>query len=111
MNEYLFEDRDERSLERIADSADCDVLVFGHTHIPWTRMIRNVLFINAGSAGKPKDGNPQACWVMVSLEKNHPPRVEFHRVSYDVARTATAICRTGHLSDHYARDLETGGTL
>ena len=32
INEYLFEDRDPASLERIATGADCDVLLFGHTH-------------------------------------------------------------------------------
>ena len=34
MNEYLFEDRDARSLERIAAGADCDILIFGHTSSP-----------------------------------------------------------------------------
>ena len=39
MNEYLFEDRDPRSLARIAQGAEADVLVFGHTHKPWVREI------------------------------------------------------------------------
>jgi putative phosphoesterase len=60
MNEYLFADRDPRSLERIARGADCDVLVFGHTHRPWVRAIAGVLMINEGSVGKPKDGDPRA---------------------------------------------------
>jgi putative phosphoesterase len=37
MNEYLFADRGPRSLARIAQGADADVLVFGHTHKPWVR--------------------------------------------------------------------------
>jgi predicted phosphodiesterase len=32
VNEYLFEDKPARTFERIAADADCDVLVFGHTH-------------------------------------------------------------------------------
>ncbi len=32
VNEYLFEDKPARTFERIAALADCDVLVFGHTH-------------------------------------------------------------------------------
>jgi predicted phosphodiesterase len=35
VNEYLLEDRPSRSFERIAQLADCDVLLFGHTHKPW----------------------------------------------------------------------------
>lgn len=30
-----FEDREPKLLARIARSADCDVLLFGHTHVPW----------------------------------------------------------------------------
>ncbi len=108
MNEYLFEDRDPRSLERIAQGDDCDVLVFGHTHKPWTREIAGVRFVNAGSAGKPKDGDPRACWVLLSVAEGGPVTVEYRRVAYDVAAEAAAI-RAAGLPDHFARDLETGG--
>jgi putative phosphoesterase len=109
MNEYLFEDRDPASLARIARQADCDVLVFGHTHQPWTREIEGVRFVNAGSAGKPKDGNPRACWVVLTVEAGAPVAVAFRRVPYDVASMAAAIRAEPGLSDHFARDLETGG--
>jgi putative phosphoesterase len=109
MNEYLFEDRDRRSLERIAQIADCDVLVFGHTHKPWVREISGVLFVNAGSAGKPKDGDPRAAWVLVTTNPGESPIVEIRRVEYDVASMAAAIREADGLPDHYARDIETGG--
>jgi putative phosphoesterase len=48
VNEYLFEDKPARTFERIAAQADCDVLVFGHTHKPWVREHRGVLFVNCG---------------------------------------------------------------
>ena len=67
MNEYLFEDRDPRSLARIAQGAETDVLVFGHTHKPWVREIEGVLFINDGSVGKPKDGDPRAAWALLTV--------------------------------------------
>ena len=40
------------------------MLVFGHTHKPWVRTIENVLFVNDGSVGKPKDGDPRAAWAL-----------------------------------------------
>jgi putative phosphoesterase len=46
VNEYLFEDKPARTFERIAAGADCDVLVFGHTHKPWVREYGDVLFVN-----------------------------------------------------------------
>lgn len=110
MNEYLFEDRDERSLERIAAGADCDVLVFGHTHVPWSRTIGEVLFVNAGSAGKPKDGDPRACWVSLTLTAGREPDVTYHRVPYDIEAMADAIREADGLPDQFARDLETAGS-
>ncbi|MDP9363675.1 MAG: metallophosphatase family protein [Chloroflexota bacterium] len=110
MNEYLFEDRDPRSLARIARGADCDVLVFGHTHKPWVREIEGVLFVNAGSAGKPKDGDPRAAWACLDLAAGLPPAVAIERVPYDVGAMAAAIRAAAGLPNHFARDLETGGT-
>src|SRR6266498_1736086 len=43
VNEYLFEDKPARTFERIAALADCDVLVFGHTHKPWVHTYGGVL--------------------------------------------------------------------
>ena len=109
MNEYLFEDRDPRSLARIAQGADADVLVFGHTHKPWVREIEGVLFVNDGSVGKPKDGDPRAAWALLTVEQGQPVQVEICRVPYDVASMAAAIRVADGLPDHFAADIETGG--
>jgi putative phosphoesterase len=109
MNEYLFEDRDPRSLARIAQSAETDVLIFGHTHKPWVRAIEGVLFVNDGSVGKPKDGDPRAAWALLTVEQVRPVQVEIRRVHYDVASMATAIRGAEGLPDEFARDIETGG--
>ena len=109
MNEYLFADRDPRSLARIAQGAETDVLVFGHTHKPWVREIEDVLFINDGSVGKPKDGDPRAAWALLTVEAGKPVQVEIRRVPYDVASMATAIHDAEGLPNEFARDIETGG--
>jgi putative phosphoesterase len=109
MNEYLFEDRDPRSLARIAREADADVLVFGHTHQPWIKEIEGVLMVNEGSVGKPKDGDPRAAWGLLTVDAGEPVEVEIRRVPYNVASMAAAIRAAEGLPDHFARDLETGG--
>ena len=60
INEYVYEDRLPASLEHIAKSAEADVLVFGHTHLPYTKEVAGVLLVNDGSVGKPKDGDARA---------------------------------------------------
>jgi putative phosphoesterase len=44
VNEYLFEDKPAKTFERIAAGSDCEVLVFGHTHKPWSERFGGVLF-------------------------------------------------------------------
>lgn len=91
VNEYLYQDRPAESLERLMDQYHADVLVCGHTHLPYHRILpsgRHV--INAGSAGKPKDGNPDACYLSLSVDGNQVT-AEFIRVPYDVEAIATAI--------------------
>ena len=109
INEYLFEDRDPASLARIANGADADVLVFGHTHIPWSRDIGGVRFVNTGSVGKPKDGDSPAAWVLNAIGSCGEIQVSTRRVIYDVASMATAVRDADGLPDQFADDIETGG--
>jgi putative phosphoesterase len=106
MNEYLFEDRPLSSFQRLAATSDADVLIFGHTHKPYTKRVDNVLFLNAGSVGKPKDSDPRACYVV--LDTTGDVTVEFRRIAYDVQNVAIAI-RQSELPDKFATDIETGG--
>ena len=41
------------------------VLVFGHTHKPWVHEYGGVLFVNCGSVGKPKDGDPRGAFAIL----------------------------------------------
>ena len=106
VNEYLYEDRPDRSLERLLDLAEVDVLVCGHTHKPYHRVLpsgRHV--VNAGSVGKPKDGDPRACYVV--LTEAGELNVEFVRVPYDVEAAARAIEDTS-MPDEFAAMLRAG---
>jgi putative phosphoesterase len=121
INEYLFEDRDEKSLLRIMQQADADILCFGHTHKPYHRIIaaeteEGAHFhhaINTGSVGKPKDGNPKGCYVLLevdaasSVQKKDSIRAEFIRFDYDIEKAAKAI-EVSALPDEYAGMLRRG---
>jgi putative phosphoesterase len=107
INEYLFEDRPISSFQRLAASSNADIIVCGHTHKPYTKRVDDVLFVNAGSVGKPKDGDWRACYIVLDPSDQSNP-VEFIRVPYDVASEAAAI-RASDLPDKFAADIETGG--
>ncbi len=95
INEYLQEDRDERTFRRLAAQTDADVLLFGHTHKPWHREYGGVLFVNVGSAGRPKDGDVRAAYTVIHLAEGRPPVVEVQRVAYDVEETARGVLAAG----------------
>ena len=104
INEYLYEDRGQSSLERIARASEADVLVFGHTHLPYVKDVDGVLFVNVGSAGKPKDGDTRVAYTL--LDVGREVSVGIKRVRYDVAAAAAAIRASG-LPPHFAEVLET----
>jgi putative phosphoesterase len=107
INEYLYEDRPDATMERLLDMAEADVLVCGHTHIPYHRILPSGRqIVNAGSVGKPKDGNPQACYAILEVTDNNLI-VTFKRVSYDIERAAKAI-ENSDMPREYAEMLRTG---
>ncbi|WP_158827002.1 metallophosphoesterase family protein [Mucilaginibacter lacusdianchii] len=117
VNEYLFEDRDEKSMLRIMEGADADILCFGHTHQPYHRILatgdtyRHA--INIGSVGKPKDKDPRGGYVLLHLDENSSVRdknsiqVEFIRFDYDIEKAAKAV-EESPLPNEYADMLRNG---
>jgi putative phosphoesterase len=103
VNEYLFEDKPARTFERIAALADCDVLVFGHTHKPWVHEYGGVLFANCGSVGKPKDGDPRPSFAVLTPSGGGVD-VAIERVEYD-AEAVAADMRAVGLPEELAEKL------
>lgn len=121
INEYLFEDREEKSMIRIMEQANADILCFGHTHKPYHRILNsgtegNDHFrhaVNIGSVGKPKDGNPKGGYVMLTISDNSSItdrtsiEVEFIRFGYDIEKAAKAV-ENSPLPNEYAEMLRRG---
>jgi putative phosphoesterase len=121
INEYLFEDREEKSLLRIMEGAGADIMCFGHTHKPYHRILPaepagNPYYrhaVNTGSVGKPKDGDPRGCYAILTINENSSVvnkdsvQVEFIRFAYDVEKAAKAV-EDSPLPDEYAGMLRKG---
>jgi putative phosphoesterase len=119
INGYLTPDRSDEQLVRLAETANADVVCVGHTHVPYHRTMtgthgRPIHYVNAGSLGKPKDGDPRACWteiVVGSIDEiasvlgvpacgpAAAPGIwlatRFHRVPYDIAAVQAAMRSAG----------------
>ena len=92
----------------------------GHTHVPLvfeksSRARRlNVdklnlslgvkYFVNVGSVGQPRDGNPDASYVLYNMENRE---IEFRRLKYDVAKAQRKVRKVG-LPERLAERLALG---
>ena len=107
---YWTEDRDDDFARKMAAKAGAragDVLAFGHTHRPWHRAVDGIHFVNAGSVGRPKDGDARACYTTLAFE-GEAVEVSFIRVPYDLGR-ATAAIRGSELPNAFADFLVNAG--
>lgn len=82
----LVDSRLERWAEVLAGRPE-DVVVLGHTHMPFVRVASRKLVVNPGSVGMPY-GRTGAHWAVLG------PGVELRRTSYDI-EAAAAVLRTG----------------
>lgn len=108
---YVTADRPDDFLTKMAAGAGAsggDVICFGHTHKPWQRVVDSVRFVNTGSVGRPKDGDPRACYAIVTADK--APSADFVRVEYDTELVAREIIGSG-LPAEFADVIRSGGKL
>ena len=93
----------------------------GHTHVPiiytmeggtvvhyeprdFTIELGQRLFINVGSVGQPRDGDPRASYVLFDMAAR---QIRFRRLEYDVAAAQARIRAVG-LPERLAARLEVG---
>jgi predicted phosphodiesterase len=76
-------------LAPIFANAGAALVVCGHTHMQFDRMIGTTRVVNAGSVGMPF-GEPGAYWLLLG------PEVELRRTQYDLNRAADRIRATNY---------------
>lgn len=78
----------EERLLPIFAGVQADLVVCGHTHMQFDRMVGQVRVVNAGSVGMPY-GDPGACWLLLGTG------IELRRTEYD-GEAAAATIRATH---------------
>lgn len=108
-DEHLTPDTPIERLRELARSTQAEIVVCGHSHQPFTRIVEETWFINTGSVGRPDDGDPRAAYAILDL-KPGVVNVTHYRIAYDVARAVAAI-RTEGLPEDFAEMIERGRDL
>jgi len=77
-------------VRRLIGDIDQSVVVCGHTHMQYDRMVHGIRVVNAGSVGMPY-GTTEACWALVDGTD-----VELRRTRYDLEAAAERLRESGH---------------
>ena len=93
-DEHVWPDADDATLERFVGEESATAIAFGHLHLPYARLWRGKLLVNVASAGLPKDGDPRACYAILT-ERNGGWQVKHRRVVFDVKKVATQLADCG----------------
>ena len=104
INEYLKENSKEA--EEVMNEIADDILVCGHTHIPYFKQYGDKLIVNAGSVGKPKTNSPHANYVIIDMKSE--VEVEIIEVPYDFEKIAKEIEENEILPNDFARLIREG---
>jgi predicted phosphodiesterase len=90
---------EERLREFLADTQQ-DVVVCGHTHMQFERIVGSTRILNAGSVGMPYQGERGAFWLLLG------PGPEFRRSEYDVDVFAERLRSSAYWDDELAALLQ-----
>jgi putative phosphoesterase len=88
-DEYVM---DESRAKELLRRSDFDIIVCGHTHVPMLVSQNGKLFLNPGSVGQPRDGNPAAAFMELDLRTL---RAVLHRIEYSIEITQEEMSLEG----------------
>ena len=94
LNEYVFPTEAELRVDEFLDLTGADLLILGHTHVPYVHGRSRHMMVNPGSVGQPRDGDPRASYMIIDL-RNGVAAVVHRRVEYDVEEVASRMRRLG----------------
>ena len=94
IREYLTPDVPDKRLNQLLGPTGSDAMLCGHTHLPMIKRLEAGLVINPGSVGKPKDGDPRAGYLLLTINKK-TITPELRRIDYPMHQVAEVIRSCG----------------
>lgn len=86
--EYMRPETPDDELEEMICGIDADVLFIGHSHQPFVRKFKDMLIVNPGSVGQPRDENCKASCAVFNTASGE---AELIRFDYDMEKTCRKI--------------------
>lgn len=104
LHEYVQPYVSDEKLKEYKRMVDSDVVVLGHTHVMMEAKVDDVLFLNPGSVGQPRDGVSKSSFMVFDTDEK---KADWYRVDYNIKGAAEAVYEN-NLSERSARRLFDG---
>ncbi len=82
---YIFP---EDATEDLLNYDNSDILILGHTHVPFIKNFGQRYIVNPGSVGQPRDGDPRASYITADVDNL---KFTLRRVKYDIDEVVNRI--------------------
>ncbi len=89
-HEFLFDTTPDSRFIELSRMTSSDIVLCGHSHTPFHKVIGPTHFINPGSIGRMFDGDPRASCATIEISAN-TISVDLLRISYDIEKTVEAL--------------------
>ena len=103
--EYILPETSDTEILEMLDGVNADILFTGHSHKAMIREVNDVMLINPGSVGQPRDGNPLASCAVFDSETLE---AEIIRCEYDLESTCRCISEKMSNSEELVSILKRG---
>lgn len=100
-DEYVFEEDANAEMLQLAKA---QIVISGHTHVPYVKRIPEGMLVNPGSVGQPRDGDPRASYLIYDEREQG---FMLRRVEYPVEEASKAVISAG-LPDFLGERLLSG---
>jgi putative phosphoesterase len=81
VDEYVWEEDVNEGFLDLSFETIPDVLILGHTHRSYVKVVGETMCLNPGSVGQPRDGDSRASFGVIDTETYE---IELHRMEYEI---------------------------
>jgi predicted phosphodiesterase len=79
----------------LVEKSEADLVLVGHTHLPFDRMAGNIRVVNPGSVSNPFPPDLRACYAVLKADKQGYT-IQYRRVDYDRDAVIRAVREVNH---------------
>lgn len=95
------------ALSAMASATNADLIIVGHTHLPFDRKVGSTRFVNPGSVSNPLPPDLRASYALIQVASDGYD-IQFRRVSFDLEKVVELAKRVNHPAWEYIASFMRG---